>query len=202
MLAPHASPCAKICRAIALPSTESFRLRVNKRKSAKSGAGTPAASQREGWPDKLPVARLEIAAAAVLTLWVLALHLVWLFSAGPLWRDEVGTIDFASMPSWAEIWRNLQYDNFPPLFVAVARLWLGLGISSDFGLRVLGFLVGIGMVGILWWNARIFGARAPLMALSLFAINPLAIRVCDSLRPYGLGIALAAMGVPLVWNFA
>jgi hypothetical protein len=145
--------------------------------------------------------RLELIAAAALSLWVLALHVVWLCDAGPLWRDEVGTIDFATMPTWGDIWDNLQYDNFPPLFVAVARAWTAAGFSSDFGCRVLGFLIGLCTLGIFWWSARVFGARVPLLALALYAANPLAIRVGDSLRPYGLGIALTALSLALIWKF-
>jgi hypothetical protein len=152
--------------------------------------------------ERLPLGRVELCAGVILTLWALALHFVWLKSAGPLWRDEVGTIDFAGMPTWGEIWRNLQYDNFPPLFVAVARAWMGLGFSSDFGCRVLGFLIGAVTLAVLWWSARCFGARAPLLAVALYGLNPMAIRVGDSMRPYGFGILLTLLALALVWRFA
>jgi hypothetical protein len=174
---------------------------VNTRRPAKSIAARPGAAEPAGGLKGVPMERLEFIAAAILSVWVLVLHVVWLFDAGPLWRDEVGTIDFAAMPTWADIWNNLQYDNFPPLFVATARAWMAAGFSSDFGCRVLGFLIGVCTAGIFWWNARVFGARAPLLALAFYAIDPLAIRVGDSLRPYGLGIALTALSLGLIWKF-
>jgi len=145
--------------------------------------------------------RVEFWTAVIITLWLVALHVLNLYHAGPLWRDEAGTADFAAMPSVREIWRNLRYDNFPPLFVAVARVWTLAGLGSDFGYRVLGFLIGMGTLGVLWWCARKLGGKTPLLVLSLYAINPVAIRVCDSLRPYGLGIALILLTSALVWNF-
>jgi hypothetical protein len=146
--------------------------------------------------------RFEMAVALLATLWVLALHGVYLFSAGPLWRDEAGTIGFASLPSLAEIGRNLQYDNFPPLFVALARVWTLAGGTADFSYRVLGALLGVGTLAVFWFGARKFGARAPLLALVLFAANPLALRVGDSMRPYGLGIALTLLASVTMWDFA
>ena len=69
-----------------------------------------------------PGPRVELLAAIALSLWILFLHGLFLFHAGPLWRDEVGTIDFAAMPTLSALWQHLQYDNFPPLFVGVARV--------------------------------------------------------------------------------
>jgi len=105
------------------------------------------------------------------------------------------------MPTVGDIWRNLRYDNFPPLFVAVARLWTLAGLNSDFSYRLLGFLIGMGTLGVLWFCARSLGGKTPLLALALYAANPTAIRVGDSLRPYGLGIALTLLTSALIWNF-
>jgi len=157
--------------------------------------------EREGNPATARGRGIELLTAGVLTLWITVLHLVCLFHAGPLWRDEVGSVDFAAMSSWGEIWRNLRYDNFPPLFVAVARLWTRAGLNSDFDYRLLGFLIGIGTLAMLWWCARKLGGRAPLLVLALYAANPLAIRTGDAVRPYGLGIALALLTAALVWDF-
>jgi uncharacterized membrane protein len=144
---------------------------------------------------------VKLLAAILLSLWVLFLHGLFLFHAGPLWRDEVGTIDFASMPTLSELWHNLRYDNFPPLFVGVARLWTLAGGSSDFSYRLLGFLIGAGTLGVFWFGARSGGARVPLLCLALYAVNPLAVRVGDAMRPYGLGFALTLLALTLTWRF-
>jgi hypothetical protein len=143
----------------------------------------------------------EFLVAVLISLWITALHILNLLHAGPLWRDEAGTVDFAAMPTLGDIWRNLRYDNFPPLFVAVARLWTLVGLDSDFSYRLLGFLVGMGTVGLLWYCARKMCGRPPLLVLALYAVNPMAIRAVDSLRPYGLGIALVLLTSALIWNF-
>jgi hypothetical protein len=146
--------------------------------------------------------RAGLLTAVLITLWIAALHVFNLMTAGPLWRDEAGTVDFAAMPTVGAIWRNLRYDNFPPLFVAVARVWTLAGLNSDFSYRLLGFLIGMGTVGVLWCCARKMGGKTPLLVLALYAANPLAIRVGDALRPYGLGIALTLLASALIRDFA
>ncbi len=144
--------------------------------------------------------RVEWAVALLLTVWVVTLHVTYLFHAGPLWRDECGTIAFASMP-FGEMWDHLQYDNFPPFFEWIARIWLSLFSASDFSFRILGLIVGLTILGVLWFSARLLGARTPLLALAFFALNPLALRVGDSMRPYGLGFALVILTIGVVWKF-
>jgi hypothetical protein len=146
-------------------------------------------------------ARVELVAAIALSLWILVLHGLFLFHAGPLWRDEVGTVDFATMPALSGLWQNLRYDNFPPLFVGVARVWGLAGLSGDFTWRRLGFLIGLGTLGVFWFCARRCGAGVPLLVLALYAVNPLAVRVGDSMRPYGLGFALNLLALTLTWSF-
>jgi hypothetical protein len=144
---------------------------------------------------------VELAAAIGLSIWVVVLHGLFLFHAGPLWRDEVGTIDFALMPTLSGLWDNLRYDNFPPLFAVVARVWMQAVSGGDFSCRVLGFLIGLSTVGVLWFGARRCGAGVPLLVLALYAANPLAVRVGDSMRPYGLGFALDLLALALTWKF-
>lgn len=171
------------------------RKTANKRPPPAPPNAAPDSANPAPWP------RLELLAAAALSLWIIFLHLTFLFHAGPLWRDEVGSIDFASMPTLSDIWQNLRYDNFPPLFLAVARAWTLAGMTSDFSYRILGFCIGMGTLGVLWFGARGCGAGVPLLALALYAVNPLAIRVGDAMRPYGLGIALTMLALALTWKF-
>jgi hypothetical protein len=137
----------------------------------------------------------------VLSVWVVVLHLLFLSHAGPLWRDEAEAIGFASMPSLAESFQSLQYGNFPPLFAFVARGWTLACLGTDNGYRILGGLIGLGTLGAMWFGARALGARAPLLALALFAGNPLAVRIGDSMRAYGLGILLLVLTQALIWKY-
>lgn len=148
-----------------------------------------------------PPQKLDVAVALMLTFWVVILHLVFLTHAGALWRDEAETIGFASMPSLADTFHSLHYGNFPPLLATLARYWTLAGWGTDFGYRILGCLVGLGGLGALWFGARTLGAGAPLLALALFAGNPLDVRIGDSMRAYGLGIFFIVLTQALIWRY-
>ena len=94
---------------------------MSRKKPNRNPSPKPPAGPVESPAGTMPWARVELLAAMALSLWVLLLHGLFLFHAGPLWRDEVGTIDFASLPTLSDIWHHLQYDNFPPLFVGLAE---------------------------------------------------------------------------------
>src|SRR5262249_47233737 len=57
--------------------------------------------------------KLERGVAAAAILLIVSFHLAFWFAAGPLWRDEVNTLQFADWPSLHKIWDSLQYDSFP-----------------------------------------------------------------------------------------
>ncbi len=148
-----------------------------------------------------PLPRVEGMALLLTTLLLVGLHVGNLFSAGGFWRDEVGDLAYANMPSWSFIGSQLKYDNFPPLLLAVLRGWHALGLAGDgTGYRVLGLLAGLGILAALWGNARLLGARAPFFSLALFATGRLVVRVGDSVRPYGLGWLLMLVTFGLLWR--
>ena len=151
-------------------------------------------------PDKSATiaSRAEWFSAIALTGWILCLHVVYMFHAGPLWRDECGTIAYANMP-FGEMWDKVQYGNFTILQMVAG--WTLVISPADFGYRVLGFVVALVTIGAIWFSARLLGARTPLFALAFYALNPLALRVGDSMRPYGLGFALDVLTLGLIWKF-
>jgi hypothetical protein len=93
---------------------------------------------------KLPSAprlqRVELLLAVVVTLGLIGLHCMALFSAGPLWRDEISSLTLATKPSWREVWGTLVYDPFPALFFTTLRR-LGY-CPARFGLLDRGDLSG------------------------------------------------------------
>jgi hypothetical protein len=133
---------------------------------------------------------------------LLGLHITLLLNAGGLWRDEVNTVRVANMPGLGEAWKNLQYDSFPILWFLLVRAWTAVGGGGDASYRMLGFLIGMGIVGALLWNARRLRISAPLISLLLLAFNPAVIRYGDSMRAYGFGIMLFLLTFPLVWKVA
>ncbi|MEO7683760.1 MAG: hypothetical protein ABIU86_07450 [Gemmatimonadaceae bacterium] len=138
----------------------------------------------------------------LLTLAVVSLHVMTATSAGPLWRDEANTVRLATLPTLGEVWNNLQYDSFPLLWLLIVRGYSALvGQMNDPAFRVLGFCVGVSVVGVLWLNARTFRNSFPLLSLSLLAMSPSLIVWGDSMRAYGFGIALILLTGALLWRF-
>ena len=73
---------------------------------------------------------------------------------------------------------------------------------SDPALRLMGFIVGLLLLGAVWLNGWFFHRSTPLVALRLLAVNASVVRWGDSLRAYGLArllmlMALAMAGVSL-----
>lgn len=150
---------------------------------------------------KSPWQRIEFITAGVFTCWVILLHVVWLTHAGPLWRDEADTVDFASMPNLSDIWHNLRNEFSAPLYILVAHLWAACGLTSDFEFRLSGFLIALATIAAVWYFALRLTNRTPLLFLAVYAVNPLGIRIGDGLRPYGVSVLLNLLSFTLIWKF-
>src|SRR5262249_23505895 len=106
--------------------------------------------------------RSETIAALLLSGIVLFFQLSFLVSAGGLWRDEANSVHLATVPTFSELWQNLDGDSFPLLWLLVLRCWALLGLTqSDLGVRMLGFCIALGVFAALWLNARWIGYRLP-----------------------------------------
>jgi hypothetical protein len=146
------------------------------------------------------LARSERALALAATAVAVALHGRLLLCAGPLWRDEINTVAVATQPTLVGIWRLLERESFPLLPYVLLRAWSGLRLGTDAGLRVFGLVVGLSAVAALWWNRRRFGTAPPVLALVLFALNPVVVRWGDSIRGYGLGQLAVVLAFTLVFE--
>jgi hypothetical protein len=145
--------------------------------------------------------RLEWLAVILVALCAIALHVHFITSVGGLWRDETNSVNLATLPSFGQIWRLLEYDSFPIVFITVLRVWTAVfGSGNDAALRALGLLIGLGVLGVLFRNARSLGARAPVLSLTLIGLNPMVIRYGDSVRGYGLGILLILLTLGTFWR--
>ncbi|MCE9595631.1 MAG: hypothetical protein K8S98_15695 [Planctomycetes bacterium] len=145
--------------------------------------------------------RVELAVGALLVLSLLYVHTEILRNTGALWRDEVSSVDVATLPTFGEMLRNHHWDSFPVLWCVVLRAWISLGFGeSDAGLRALGLVIGVAILVSLWWTARRFGCRAPLVSLALFAASPTVFRFGDAVRGYGLGVLLLIVVVGAMWS--
>jgi uncharacterized membrane protein len=132
---------------------------------------------------------------------IVVVHFVNLTKAGGLWRDEVAAVNLALMPSFSEIWAHLEHESFPLLLTLLLRAWSALGLGgSDLAWRSFGLLVGLLVLGALWWNARRFSSTPPLLSMLLFGLSPVTIRWGDSLRAYGLGVFFILLTVGSAWK--
>ena len=145
--------------------------------------------------------RLEWLAVVLVALCAIALHVQFITNVGGLWRDETNSVNLATLPSLGHIWSLLEYDSFPIVFVTVLRMWTAVfGSGNDAALRALGLLTGLGVLGVLFCNARSLGARLPVLSLALIGINPMVIRYGDSTRGYGLGMLLILLTFGTFWR--
>ena len=153
--------------------------------------------------DRIPNRRdIEWVIGALITAAGVYLHWVNFRSAGALWRDEAGVVRIATFPALHEMWANIGHESCPILFPALLRTWSLIVGGSDPALRVMGFIVGLLLLGAVWLNAWFFHRSAPLVALSLLAVNASVVRWGDSLRAYGLASVLMLLALATGWRFA
>jgi len=136
------------------------------------------------------IKKSEWAVAIALSIVVIVFHALRMSHAGALWRDEAGAVGLAMMPTARDILQNFQHEAFPILFPFALRAYTAIVGASDFDFRVLGMLVGMGIMGTLWLNARLVGQGLPLISLVLLGFNTFFIQWGDSIRGYGIGSGL------------
>jgi hypothetical protein len=150
---------------------------------------------------RMPVARIAGGIALFSTFLIVFLHAVFGLHAGALWRDEVNSLEIATMRTLGEMWSNFCHDSFPALFFLCLRVVAGVPADvSDGTLRIFGVSVGLLTLGMIWLNARWLHLGFPLLSLALIGLNPMVIRYGDSIRAYGLGIALMLLALGAMWR--
>ena len=120
-------------------------------------------------------------------------------NAGPLWRDEVNTVNVAQMPTIRDSWHNME--SFPPWWSLLLRGCIMLGLAgSDTGIRILGLYVGLFVLGSFWLCARWMGCRAPTLSIALLGALPAFIFTVSSNRAYGLACGLMVLSYGAIWR--
>ncbi|MBN1105174.1 MAG: hypothetical protein JXL84_17300, partial [Deltaproteobacteria bacterium] len=169
--------------------------------NGKKEIGASVAPQGEG---RSNVARVldwgEFAVAELLSLSGLLWLVLMMIHAGPLWRDELCSVNLAESASLKVFWEHLHHDSCPILWPAILRGWLWLGLSGNPEIRVLGFLIGVCMLASPWLIARWVGKRVPILSASLLAFSPAVLFTASSLRAYGLGSLMLVLTVGLTWR--
>jgi hypothetical protein len=134
------------------------------------------------------------------TMLIIFLHVCLTPNVGGLWRDEVNTVNLATVPTWHDVWRFHNQDSFPLLFASAVRIWSYFFGAGDDSIRLLGLVIGLSLVGAFWINARLLGLACPFWSLVLVGANPMVIRYGDSARAYGLGLVLLLFMFGFVWR--
>jgi hypothetical protein len=143
---------------------------------------------------------IETLAALAGTAFSAILLVLAAMHAGPLWRDEVNTLNVAQMQSLKELWGNMSFESFPPLWPLIVRAWDFFGLARDAGVRVLGLLVGLLFLVSLWLCSRWTGGRAPILSVGLMGALPAFIFIMGSNRAYGLGSCLLVLSFGMIWR--
>jgi hypothetical protein len=129
------------------------------------------------------------------------LLLLTALNAGPLWRDETNTINLAQSLSLQDIWKNLHFESFPPLYLLVLRIWAGMGMAgSDAGIRVLGLFIGLLFLGSLWVCRRWVAGGPPTISIALLGGLPSIMFALTSNRAYGLTLCLLTLTFGTIWR--
>lgn len=146
--------------------------------------------------------QIEVLIGLLAAAWVCAILVIMFLHHGALWRDEIVTLWMAQRGSIGELWSWLDKDSFPLAWYGVLRMWIAAGLGgSDQGLRLLGLLIGLILVGSMFWMSRTWSRRWPLFMLAIFALNPVMFRFCTSIRAYGLGMITLFLMVGSLWLY-
>lgn len=143
----------------------------------------------------------ERVAVLLLMVFVVALHFRFLVDAGGLWRDETHSFNLANMPGLWDMFAAHRSDTHPVFMSLALRLWILAGFgTSDMKIRLFGLLVGLTILVVLWFNARLLGYKVPTIGMLLLGLSPIIIRYGDSIRPYGLAMLFSILAFGLYWR--
>jgi hypothetical protein len=150
---------------------------------------------------RLPKLELETVVALAGSAFAAFLLVLTAMYAGPLWRDEINTLSVAQMPSLKELWNNMAFESFPPLWPLLLRGFGFLGLAgSDASIRVLGLYVGLFFLISLWLCSRWLGGRAPILSVALLGCLPAFVFIMGANRAYGLASCLLVLSFGLIWR--
>jgi hypothetical protein len=150
---------------------------------------------------RIPKFGIETVAALIGTAFSAMLLVLTAVNAGPLWRDETNTFNLAHMPSFRDVWNNVQSDSFPLLWPLLVHGCGMLGFTNgDMGIRILGLGIGLFFLTSLWLCQRWIGGRTPTLSIALLGGLPAFIFVVGENRAYGLAGCLLVLSFGLIWR--
>ena len=107
----------------------------------------------------------------------------------------------AQMPTLQELWKNMPFESFPPLYPLLLRVCDFVGLTgSDVSIRLLGLYVGLFFLAFLWLCSRWMGSRAPIISLALLGSLPAFFFIVGANRAYGLASCLLVLSFGTIWR--
>lgn len=154
--------------------------------------------RRTGGRHRAPERRPQWPVPVGLTLLSLALGLVTL-GRKSLWDDEAFSAAAARL-SWGELWA-LSSTRDPHMlgYHGFLKLWVALGGSAEWWLRLPSVLAGAAAVGLLWAVAhRVAGRRVAGLAAGLMAVCTTLVEYQQEARPYAFAVASTCLALYLL----
>ncbi len=138
--------------------------------------------------------KLELWFAVILSAAAISLQVLFCVQSGPLWRDEVSTINLATSPTYGQMLDRLKLDSAPALSPTLQRLWSLAPFSDpDISLRLYGLFLSLITLVAVWSMGRLWNIEFPLLTLAAFSIHPSTLDVLGSIKPYGLGVLMVIL---------
>jgi hypothetical protein len=146
--------------------------------------------------------RAAVLVGLCLTLGIAALTILAHRAAGPLWRDEVNSVNVAARTPIAAVVDATPYDSFPLAWPLVLHAWIAAGQGdSDQALRRLGATIVLATLAVVWWAGRRLEIGVPLATLLLFGLSPSEIVYGSMVRGYGLGALAIVWCTGATWSY-
>ena len=144
-------------------------------------------ASEEAQPNAAPLVTLT----RVLVVVILVVGVVGRFvTRSDLWLDEALSVNIAKLPL-GDITGWLRHDGAPPLYYWMLHAWMSAFGDSDFAVRSLSGVVGLGAFPLAWaCGRRVAGENTAWITVVVLALNPFAIRFATETRMYGLEITL------------
>lgn len=118
------------------------------------------------------------------------------------WGDEIFTLRVIDLP-WGAIPGILHRDIHPPLYYALAKVWVQLGWAGDLVVQVRALsavfcLISTILIYFLWLKRTAFSTR--VWFLALWTLSPTLLMYSRMARSYSLQLAVSAVALAWAWK--
>ncbi len=109
---------------------------------------------------------------------------VYQLGYGGFWQDEVQVL-IKSSHLHAVLTQGEFVSNNPPLFAILVAGWRAMVGESEFAVRFLTVLIGLGSIGVVYWITRhFFGVGPALITAFIVAVSPMHVLHSQDLKDY------------------